>query len=141
MRASRIRSARTAVVLAIALAEAPALHAAESCPAGGAAMQQLELFFGTSIRGHATVAAHAWSQFLASEVTPRFPEGLTIFDAHGQWRAADGRVTEERSRVLVILYRPDDTTEAKIAAIRNAYEKRFHQDSVMRVDSSACVSF
>jgi hypothetical protein len=131
-----------AVLLAATLAETSALPArAEGCPAQAAAMQQLELFFGTAIKGHATVAPRAWSQFLAEEVTPRFPDGLTIFDAHGQWRGANGRIVQETAHVLVVLYRPDDTSEAKIEAIRNAYEKRFHQDSVMRVESPACVSF
>lgn len=104
-------------------------------------MRQLELFFGTSSKGHAAVTPRAWSLFLAKEVTPRFPEGLTIFDTRGQWRGTNGKIVQEATRVLVVLYRPDDTTEARIQAIRSAYEKRFHQDSVMRVESPACVSF
>jgi Protein of unknown function (DUF3574) len=130
------------VLLAAALAGTSVEPArAEGCSAPAAAMQQVELFFGTAVKGHAAVAPRAWSQFLAAEVTPRFPDGLTIFDAHGQWRAANGRIVREGAHVLVVLYRPDATSEAKIAAIRGAYEKRFHQDSVMRVDSTACVSF
>jgi hypothetical protein len=131
-----------AVLLAATLAGA-SFHSAraEDCQAPAIAMNQLELFFGTDIKTHAAVTPQAWSRFLAEEVSPRFPDGLTIFETHGQWRGADGRIVRENSHVLVVLYRPDAASEAKIEAIRAAYEKRFHQDSVMRVESAACVSF
>jgi hypothetical protein len=133
---------RAAVLFAVILAGAlPHSARAEDCSAPAVAMRQTELFFGTDIKAHAAVTPQAWSRFLAAEVTPRFPDGLTIFEAHGQWRGADGRTVSENSHVLVVLYRPDDSSEAKIGAIRTAYEKRFHQDSVMRVESAACVSF
>jgi hypothetical protein len=142
MRAFQIRSASAAVLFAVMLAAFAAFSAhAEGCSAQAIAMQQLELFFGTTVKGHAAVAPRSWSQFLAEEVTPRFPDGLTIFDAHGQWRGANGRIVGEAAHVLVVLYRPDDTSEERIRAIRSAYERRFHQDSVMRVESPACVSF
>lgn len=104
-------------------------------------MRQVELFFGTAVKGHAPVTAQAWRRFLAEDVTPRFPDGLTIFEAHGQWRGAGGGIVQENSHVLVVLYQPGEDSEAKIEAIRSAYAKRFHQDSVMRVESEACVSF
>ena len=43
--------------------------------------------------------------------------------------------------MLLIWYIADAETNAKIEAIRSAYKLRFHQQSVMRVDSSSCVSF
>jgi hypothetical protein len=144
MRRLQSRSARTGtfVFLIAALAVVLSLPArAEDCPVGMTAMRQLELFFGTSIKRRAAVNARAWSRFLASEVTPRFPDGLTIFEAHGQWRGTGGAIVGENAHVLVVLYPPDDKVEAKIEAIRRAYEKRFDQDSVMRVESAACVSF
>ncbi len=27
-----------------------------------------------------------WQQFVDRDVTPRFRDGLTVFDAHGQWQ-------------------------------------------------------
>jgi hypothetical protein len=32
-------------------------------------------------------------------------------------------------------------SDDKIEAIRSAYKKRFHQKSVLRADSTACVAF
>ena len=43
--------------------------------------------------------------------------------------------------MLIVWYRTATDSEFKIEAIRSAYKARFHQESVMRVDSSSCVSF
>ena len=32
----------------------------------------------------------AWASFLADTATPRFPNGLTVLDARGQWRDPGG---------------------------------------------------
>jgi hypothetical protein len=103
-------------------------------------MARLELLFGT--RGkRGEVGPRAWTRFLAKEVTPRFPDGLTVFEGYGQWRAPSGYLSREPSRMLLIWYQPDDKSDAKIEAIREAYKKRFGQASVMRVDAVSCVSF
>lgn len=100
-------------------------------------MARLELIFGAG-RG---ATRHAFMAFLAKEVTPRFPDGLSLFSGYGQWRNGKGRVVQETSRMLLIWYVPDSQSETRIEAIRNAYEKRFHQQSVLRADGLSCVSF
>jgi uncharacterized protein DUF3574 len=75
-------------------------------------------------------------------VTPKFPDGLTVFDAHGQWRSGDGRIYREATHALLILYKADAASEGKIEAIRDAYKKQFHQDNApVRVDSTVCAAF
>jgi hypothetical protein len=72
----------------------------------------------------------------------KFPDGLTVSDAHGQWRSGDGRIYREATHVLVILYKADATTDGKIEAIREAYKKQFHQENLpVRVDSTVCATF
>jgi hypothetical protein len=138
---------RAAIVAAAALSAvaglgSPSAARAEVCAAPTSAMQQVEMYFGSSVKGASVVTAEAWSQFLASEVTPRFPDGLTVFDANGQWRSRDGQVYPEATRVVLILYKADAATEGKIEAIRDAYKKRFHQENApVRVDSSVCAEF
>ena len=119
----------------VAEAALPALPNAMACPGGAKAMARVDLFFGA-----AHVGPQAWLRFLASVVTPRFPDGLTSYDGRGQWRGSRG-LTVERSRTLVIYYKPLPGAEAKIEAIRAAYKRLFSQASVLRADSSACVSF
>ena len=75
-----------ALLIAFGAAAASPAHA-EGCVAPTSAMQQVKLYFGSSVRGRPFVTE--WSQFLASEVTPKFPGGLTVSDARGQWRSGD----------------------------------------------------
>ena len=104
-----------------------------------------ELYFGMDIKGGGEVTAEQWGRFLSDEVTPRFPDGLTVFDAAGQFRSAAGTIVKERSRVIILLYRKKDRKAAgrKIDEIRASYCKQFDQESVMRIDfrRSVDVSF
>ena len=139
----KIFSLKMAVVLLAACAApppAPAPMAAATCPAGGAQMAKVELFFGLAIPGGGEVSSAEWQAFLEAEVTSRFPDGLSVDEVSGQWRdAATGQTVRERSRVVMILYTPG--AEAAIEAIRTTYKARFRQDSVMRVDELDCVGF
>jgi hypothetical protein len=112
-----------------------------ACRAGAAAYARLELLFGLGKQGGGEVSEEEWRTFLAADVTPRFPDGLTVVAAYGQWRGRSGEVAREPSRVLVIWYRRDAGSEAGIEAIRQAYKVQFGQESVMRVDGVSCVSF
>jgi len=103
-----------------------------------------ELFFGTTRTGGEPVSEAEFDRFLDAEITPRFPDGLTMLTGRGQFRRADGHLVEERS-VLVVLLHPKDPgsgSDAKLDQIRELYEQRFDQESVLRSDSEpACVSF
>lgn len=102
---------------------------------------RLELLFGLGRQGGGTVSEEDWRAFLDAEVTPRFPDGLSVLPAYGQWRGRSGEIAKEPSRVLLIWHRRGAAAEADIEAIRNAYKARFGQESVMRVDGTSCVSF
>jgi hypothetical protein len=115
---------------------------AASCTAPLQPMQRIELLFGRNIRGHAGVGEAAWTKFLAREITPRFPDGLTVVDAAGQWRdPATGRIAREPSRLVIIMTAGNAPVDDKIAAIAAAYKQRFHQKSVGVVVSAACAAF
>jgi hypothetical protein len=105
-------------------------------------MQRIELMFGRNVRGHLKVGDTAWAKFLAREITPRFPDGLTVVDAAGQWRdPVSGRVAGEPSRLVIIVTAADAPADDKIAAIVNAYKDQFHQESVGVVASAVCAGF
>ena len=112
-----------------------------TCRGPARAMARLELLFGTSRPHGGPVSEQEWSSFLDAEVTPRFPNGLTVLRGPGQWRSEDGKLTKEQSNILVVWHEPTSQAEVHIEAIRTAYKARFSQESVMRVDSMSCVSF
>ena len=100
------------------------------------------MMFGRNIGGKLGVTEALWRQFLAREVTPRFPDGLTVFDTSGQWRDAKTKaVVREPSKIVRIIMPADAAASEKIDAIAAAYKSQFHQDSVGIVTRPACVSF
>jgi hypothetical protein len=105
---------------------------------GQLAVQEL-LYFGTAAPS-GRVTPEAWAQFLGEIVTPRFPEGLSVWQASGQWRSARGDVIRESSYVLSLVH-PDDATARKaVQEIIASYKTRFHQEAVLRVKTPACMS-
>jgi len=112
-----------------------------SCQAGATAMARLELVFGMSRRDAPPLSDEEWQSFVDEEVTPRFPDGLTIFQGYGQWRNSKGLIAKENSRLLLIWYEPKSDSDQRIQAIREAYKARFKQESVLRADGYSCVSF
>jgi Protein of unknown function (DUF3574) len=104
-----------------------------------------ELFFGTSRPDGTAVSEADWEAFLDAEITPRFPDGLTVLSGAGQWQGENGQIVEERSKLVILLYPRGaiDESNAEIEAIRTAYEQRFHQESVLRADDDrpVCTSF
>ncbi|GAA3089086.1 hypothetical protein GCM10020254_37440 [Streptomyces goshikiensis] len=84
-----------------------------------------------------------FTRFLDREVTPAFPEGLTLQDGRGQWRGPDGKTVHETSYEVVLLY-PEKEAESRgvrIERIRRAYEGRYRQDSVGRSDDKVSAGF
>jgi hypothetical protein len=104
-------------------------------------MTKIELFFGGNIGAPGGVSEDDWRRFLAEEVTPRFPDGFSVVDAHGQWRNAAGMIIAEQSRDLIVIAANDSSESAKIASIRDTYKMRFRQESVLFVQSQVCAGF
>ena len=95
-----------------------------------------ELYFGLSRKGGPDVTEKEFGDFVDDFVTPRFPGGLTILDAHGQWREDDAPITKERTKVLILIHQRNERhrSNTKIEEIRAEYKKRFSQQSVLRLD-------
>lgn len=132
----------------VCLADAPskATAALQGDPARPEAAHWLrsELYFaiGTVDAPDEGVHEIRWRAFLDREVTPRFPDGLTVFDAYGQWRSRGSDIPSRlRSKVLVILYEDTASNRAAIDAIRVAYKAASHDQSVLLVTENVEVSF
>jgi Protein of unknown function (DUF3574) len=113
-----------------------------ACDAPQRPMQQIELMFGRNVGGHLHVSEAAWSRFLVQEITPRFPDGLTVLDAAGHWRdPIGGRVVREPSKMVIIVTAEDTLVRDRIAAIVAAYKERFRQRSVGMISRPVCAAF
>lgn len=102
---------------------------------------QTTLYFGLNRPAGDAITAAEWQRFVDGDVTPRFRDGLTVFDARGQWLGNDGNVAREASKALMLIHDKDARSNSDIEALRGIYKSRFAQESVMRVDQKVCVQF
>ncbi|MBM3643347.1 MAG: DUF3574 domain-containing protein [Alphaproteobacteria bacterium] len=98
----------------------------------------VELFFGRALPGGGEVSDADWNAFLASEVSPRFPDGLSVLDVAGQYRGRDGKIVRERSKQVVVVVFDAPAHAPRVDAIAAAYRSRFRQESVFRVERPVC---
>ena len=105
----------------------------------GSASPQLRttLYFGAS-RPNGSVSELEWQLFLRDEVTPRFPNGMTAWDAEGQWRAADGTTGHERTKVLLLVHPDTEKARQAIRTVIDRYRKAFDQESVLWETAQVC---
>jgi hypothetical protein len=124
---------------------APALATADepraaACPAPLERWTEISLYLGRNIAGIGEVTEYQFRNFLREVVTPRFPDGLTVLDAAGQFR--DGaRIIRERTKLLILLVPDAAEVRGKVAAVVSRYKTRFRQQSVLHTENSLCLSF
>jgi len=107
----------------------------------GETMTQSTLYFGLNRPVGPEITPTEWQQFVDNDVTPRFREGLSVFNASGQWLGNDGKLARESSKALMLIHASDAESNNNIEKLRSTYRSRFNQDSVMRVDQKVCVAF
>ncbi len=128
-------------ILLLAGCNAPSRSMEENTCKADNQMQQTTLYFGLNRPAGEAITGQEWQQFVDQDVTPRFRDGLTVFDARGQWLGNDGKVARESSKALMLIHGKDARSESNIEALRGIYKQRFAQESVMRVDQPVCVQF
>src|SRR3954471_12974100 len=88
-----------------------------------------ELFFGTACAtGCAPVSEADWERFVADQITPRFPNGFTVFPARGRWQG-DAGPQDEQTHVLIVVYPSGDpNAAARLQELRKMYRETFRQE-------------
>jgi hypothetical protein len=118
-------------------------------PARTSGWVDTRLYFGLgpAVSPAKGVSEAKWRTFLDREVTPRFPDGLSVLDVYGQWmpksrQAAPGAHPERiRSKLLIVDYPDTAENRSKIEAIRVAWKQMTGDQSVLKVTQPADVSF
>lgn len=100
-----------------------------------------ELYFGLSKPAGGTVSEAEWQLFLNLVITPRFPSGLTVVAASGQYLNTSSTLTKENTKLVILIYENSPTKNQMITQIIDIYKRIFAQESVLRVTSSVRVSF
>ncbi|MDE3186964.1 MAG: DUF3574 domain-containing protein [Acidobacteriota bacterium] len=152
----RVTSFFAALVLAIALAgcarapvatspaTAPILTGDPAHPGLTRGWVNTKLYFGLGPADQPGkgISEAEWRVFLDRQVTPRFPDGLSVLDVYGQWQGKNESAPERlRSKMLIIYYPDTQENQEKIDAIRAAWKQKTGDQSVLRVTEPADVSF
>ena len=109
------------------------------CGAASASQLRTTLYFGRT-RPKGSVSELEWQMFLRDEVTQRFPEGLTVWEAEGQWRTSAGTIDHEQSKVLLLVHPDTAAARQSVQAVIQADRKQFEQDSVLWESARVCVA-
>lgn len=139
----RIGWALGLALLLAGCAMTPSLQGDAARPAQAQGWVRSELYFGVGDGDGSDATGEArWRAFLDAQVTTRFPDGLTVFDAYGQWLDRGDQTPERlRTKVLVILHENTLQRRADIEAIRLAWKQASGDQSVLWTAQAAEVSF
>jgi hypothetical protein len=143
---SGVRRLGSVLFITLLFAVGSTAHAAQNspsaCRAGQQARLMAELTFGRDIGRRIGVGKAAWRRFLDHEVTPRFPDGLTVVSALGQWRdRRTGKIVREPGKLVIIVLPGNPDDQARLDAIAAAYKRLFRQQSVGVIVQPACTAF
>jgi len=120
--------------------DAQGLSVVMDCGVTSAPQIRTTLYFGLA-RPNGAVSELEWQVFLRDEVTKRFPAGLTVWEAEGQWRTPGGTIDHEQSKVLLLVH--PDTKEARqsVQEVIKSYRRQFEQQSVLWESARVCGAF
>ena len=99
-----------------------------------------ELLFGRVADGATSVSEQEFRRFISREVSPRFPDGLTVVNANGRWTPPTGAEVGRQPKLVMIVLHGAADDQAKLAAIRAAYLAQYHQQSVLLPTGPGCVT-
>ena len=100
------------------------------------------LWFGRKIGDRVAVTEAKWNRFVDREITPKFPDGLTIVDTRGQWRDVErNKIVREPSKFVTIVLSGREGDNERLQQVIEAYKRQFRQQSVVLEVRPACVHF
>jgi hypothetical protein len=111
----------------------------DQCGPSSTSQLRTTLYFGTA-RPKGSVSELEWQLFLRDEVSSRFPDGLTVWDADGQWRVPGGKIEHERTKVLLLVHPDTMAAREAVRTIIARYRKAFDQQSVLWETARVCVA-
>ena len=119
----------------------PSTAPSPSCAIGDTALVRDVLYFGRNRPGGGAVTDEEWQSFLDQVLTPRFPAGLTVVAATGQWKGKSGLVEQERSDVVTVFHSGDEAARRAVMEVVVEYKRRFRQEAVLRERMPTCARF
>jgi hypothetical protein len=121
-------------------ADAQGFTVVMDCGATSAPQLRTTLYFGLNRAKGGAISELEWQVFLRDEVTRRFPDGLTAWEAQGQWRTPDGSIDHERAKVLLLVHPETADARRAVQEVITTYRKIFEQQSVLWESARVCIT-
>ena len=130
---------RTTGALILMLSLAGCMSAPKvGCPVGQSQLHTAQFFLGA--KPAVKLNERDFRRFVVREVTPRFPDGVTVVEGGGQWTGADNRLMREAAKMVLIVLPASGDGPARMEAVRTAYRVQFKHDPIVVVPPPACVA-
>jgi hypothetical protein len=126
-----------ALILLLGLAGCMSAPKPQACPTGQSQLRTAQLFLGAKTP---SPDDRDLRRFVDQEVTPRFPDGVTVVNGGGQWKGSENRLIREASKVVLVVLPASGDGGAKVEAIRTAYRTKFRQEPVVVLPPPACAA-
>ena len=120
---------------------APPVSPSLSCTLGDTVLVRETLYFGRNRPRGGSVSDTEWQDFLSQVITPRFPLGLTVVAATGQWKGKSGLIEQEQSEIVTLFHSGDEAARRAILEVTTEYKRRFQQEAVLRERVPTCTRF
>ena len=121
-------------------ADAQGFTVVMDCGATSAPQLRTTLYFGLNREKGGAISELEWQVFLRDEVTRRFPDGLTAWEAEGQGRTPAGSIGNERSKGLLLVHADNAEARRGVQEVITTYRKLFQQQSVLWESARVCVA-
>jgi len=105
-------------------------------------MVETDLYFGLNKPDGTTITEQEWNLFEQNEVCAVFKQGSTVVNATGNWfNPVSNKLITEPTKVVICVHPKTTSFSKQIDSLRQRYKTVFRQQSVLRVDKKATVSF
>ena len=108
----------------------------------GSRWVETNLYFGQMRPDGTMVTNLEWNNFRSNQMASVFKHGCTVINTSGNWLDPEThKLITEPGHVVIYYYKNSRQMSQQIDSLRKWYVSMFQQQSVLRVDKKAKVSF
>ncbi len=112
------------------------------CSCSTTRMVETDLYFGQTRPDGSMITETEWTNFRNNQIAKVYKEGCTVIKASGNWLdPVTHKLITEPSYLVIHNYNSSSQKSQQIDSLRYWYKTMFQQQSVLRVDKKAKVSF
>lgn len=100
-----------------------------------------DIYFGLSKNNGTYISDENFNSFKNKFIVPKFKNGFTVVNAQGSWLIPNGKVENEPTKIVVIMYKNTQSNNLLIKEISEKYKISFKQNSVLVITKNVTPVF